>query len=219
MKNSPDDEHDDDGIRAMGKQLRSTRRARGLSIEALAKAAGVGAGTVSQYERGMGNPTVQTLRKLADVLDVPLTAFASGPPPMSNGDPHHGRGDAPPAPWTPAARPGRVDVVRADGRRRLTLPGVGPVYDILSPDLDGSLLLMHSVFRVGFDNFDAPFQHVGEEVIVLVEGRLEGRIGDQSVILEAGDTVTFDASLRHGWRTLGDTDASLYSAITPPTLK
>jgi DNA-binding XRE family transcriptional regulator/mannose-6-phosphate isomerase-like protein (cupin superfamily) len=215
----PDDDSTERGIRAIGKQLRLTRRARGLSIEALAKSAGVGAGTVSQYERGMGNPTIETLRKLAAVLDVPLTAFASGPSATSNGYPHHTGPDASTTQWTPAVRPGRVDVVRADGRRRLTLPGVGPAYDILSPDFDGALLLMHSVFRVGFDNFDVPFQHVGEEAVVVVEGRLEGRIGDRSLILDAGDTVTFDASLSHGWRTLGDTDATLYSAITPPTLK
>lgn len=205
-------------IHAIGSLLRATRRQRELSIEDLANAAGVGTGTVSQYERGMGNPTIQTLRKLAQALDLPLAAFY--------GDPSSGDDQEHPAPsvealaeWPNTHRRGRVSVVPADGRRQLTLPGVGPVYDILSPNLDGALLLMHSVFRVGFDNLEAPFEHPGEEVITLTEGRLEGRIGETSVILEEGDTVTFDAWLPHGWRTLGDVDAKLYSALTPPILK
>lgn len=93
------------------------------------------------------------------------------------------------------------------------------MYEILSPDLEGAILLMQSRFRVGFDNFDEPFQHPGEEVVTVIAGRLEARIGDNELTLAPGDTVTFDASLPHGWRTLGDSDAELYSALTPPMLK
>lgn len=79
-------------VRRIGELLRSTRQERGLSIEALARAAGVGAGTVSQYERGRGNPTFQTLRKLAAILDVPLTAFyATSSAPGSGGRSGRGR--------------------------------------------------------------------------------------------------------------------------------
>ena len=214
-------EADDDidrSIRAIGTLMRATRRDKGLSIAGLAKAAGVAAGTVSQYERGMGNPTVHTLRKLADVLNLPLTAFASGPS-VFHDDVRHIQPEVPAAQWVSTARRGRVEVVRANERRRLHLPGVGPVYDILSPDFDGALLVMHSVFRAGFNNFEQPFKHFGEEAVTLTEGRLEGLIGGVSVTLEAGDTVTFDSSLPHAWRTLGDTNASLYSALTPPALK
>lgn len=210
-------------VRRIGALLRSTRQERGLSIEALARAAGVGAGTVSQYERGRGNPTLQTLRKLARALDLSLAAFHASSSTLDSGDdladPHGTDGSTLVTRWLPPVRAGRVDVVRADERRQLVLPGPGPVYEILSPDLDGAILLMQSRFRVGFDNFDEPFQHPGEEVVTLTAGRLEGRIADTQFTLEPGDSVTFDASLPHGWRTLGDTDAELYSALTPPVLK
>jgi transcriptional regulator with XRE-family HTH domain len=205
-------------VRAMGVQLRVMRKEQGLSIEELAKTAGVGAGTVSQYERGMGNPTVHTLRKLTDALGLPMSALASSSLP-SVADLHGAPNVSDGSQWTSLVRAGRVDVVRVEDRRRLVLPGVGPSYEILSPDMNGALLVMLSVFRVGFDNFDQPFEHAGEEAITVTDGRLEGLIGGTSVVLEKGDTVTFDASLPHAWRTLGESDATLYSAITPPTLK
>lgn len=181
-----------------------------MSIESLAREAGVGAGTVSQYERGMGNPTIATLRRLAAVLGIPLIALA--------GNDETAAEPAPPRDTQANFRPGHVGVVRAAQRRRLVLPGVGPEYDILTPDLHGALVMMQSVFHVGFDNLDDRFSHEGEEVVTLVTGRVEARIGDDTMILEAGDSVTFDASLPHGWRTLGSDDASFYAAITPPTM-
>lgn len=216
MKIQTDDSVDRSN-RAIGKLLRSTRQERGLSIESVAKAAGIGAGTISQYERGLGNPTIQTLRRLGDALDLSLAEFASTPL-VADGETQHKHGAAV-TQGEHGVRKGRVDVVRTDRRRQLVLPGACAIYEILSPDLDGALLVMQNIFRVGFDNFDLPFQHTGEEVLTVIEGRLEGRIGDTSVTLEPGDTVTFDASLPHGWRTLGTTDAKLYSALTPPTLK
>lgn len=216
------DENQDQAVNiaAIGKVLRTARKEKGLSIEMLAKTAGVGAGTVSMYERGMGNPTVQTLRRLADILGLPLTGLATSPSAVDALVPHPSSADENrTVSLMPRFQAGRVSIVRQSERRRLVLPGVGPVYDILSPDLDGALLLMHSIFRVGFDNLDEPFQHFGEEVVTVLEGRLEGRIGDTTFVLEEGDTVTFDAALPHGWRTLGDTNASLYSALTPPVLK
>nr|WP_237506630.1 helix-turn-helix transcriptional regulator [Streptomyces sp. SID8380] len=54
-------------------------RARaGLTISALAAAAGVSQGLVSQIERGAGNPWYTTLIKLADALRVPVGAFFDG---------------------------------------------------------------------------------------------------------------------------------------------
>jgi len=43
-----------------------------VTQETLAELAGVGLRTLKQFERGKGNPTLQTLQKLADVLGMEI---------------------------------------------------------------------------------------------------------------------------------------------------
>ncbi|GAA1999965.1 helix-turn-helix domain-containing protein [Nocardioides kribbensis] len=58
-----------------GARVRAVRRARGLSLAALAEAAGVGKGSLSELETGRRNPTLDTLYALAGPLGVPLAAL------------------------------------------------------------------------------------------------------------------------------------------------
>ncbi len=59
----------------MGERLRAERRERGLSVGALAEAAGVGKGSLSEIENGARNPTLSTLYALAGTLGVPLATL------------------------------------------------------------------------------------------------------------------------------------------------
>ena len=56
--------------------LRAWREHRGLTMQALADAAGMSKPYISQIERGKRTGTAATLAKLAAVLDVPLAALA-----------------------------------------------------------------------------------------------------------------------------------------------
>ena len=59
----------------VGERLREARRTRGLSLAALAAAAGVGKGSLSEIENGARNPTLATLYALAGTLGVPLATL------------------------------------------------------------------------------------------------------------------------------------------------
>ena len=48
-----------------------------------------------------------------------------------------------------------------------------------------------------------------EEALYLLTGRLEHSMGDQKVILEAGDTIVLDAGIPHDARNIGDEDADM----------
>ncbi len=61
--------------RLVGARLRTARHERGLSLGALAAAAGVGKGSLSEIENGARNPTLGTLYALAGVLGVPLATL------------------------------------------------------------------------------------------------------------------------------------------------
>lgn len=59
----------------VGANLRRIRRERGLSQEALAFECGLHRTYVSGVERGIRNPTVVVLDKIATTLDVPAAAL------------------------------------------------------------------------------------------------------------------------------------------------
>ncbi len=65
----------DDLARLVGERLRAARRERGLSVGALASAAHVGKGSLSEIENGARNPTLGTLYALAGALGVPLATL------------------------------------------------------------------------------------------------------------------------------------------------
>lgn len=178
---------------SLGRVLRETRLSAHLSVETLAAAAGVSAGSISQLERGRGNPSFLTLRRLAAALQVPLGHFLQGP-------------DSGPM------------VVRADQRKRLHLTTEhGLVYELLTPDLGGKLEVLRSQIPSGFDNRDRPFQHVGEECVHLLSGTLRIWIGGQWYELAEGDSITYDSALAHCWVNSSGAGAVIIGAVTPPS--
>lgn len=177
----------------LGRVLHETRVAAHLSVEGLAAAAGVSAGSISQLERGRGNPSFLTLRRLAATLQVPLGHFLQGPEtgPM---------------------------VVRADRRKHLRLPTEpGLVYELLTPDLRGELEVLRSQIPPGFDNRDRPFQHTGEECVHLLSGTLQVGIGGRRFELAEGDSITYDSSVPHYWVNVSGAVAEIIGAVTPPS--
>lgn len=57
---------------AFGKHLRELRLEKGLTQEELAERAGFHRTYAGNIERGLENPTIEAVARLADVLDVPL---------------------------------------------------------------------------------------------------------------------------------------------------
>ena len=57
----------------LGQQVRALRRQRRLTQEQLAELAGVSLQRIGEIERGQGNPTLNSLVKLSDALDISLS--------------------------------------------------------------------------------------------------------------------------------------------------
>ncbi|MEO4045428.1 helix-turn-helix transcriptional regulator [Hoeflea sp. CAU 1731] len=76
-----------DGQALVARNLRKLRVQRMLSQEALAVDAGIDRTYVSRMERGLENPTINVLSKIAKALDVELADFflhpAENEPPPS----------------------------------------------------------------------------------------------------------------------------------------
>ena len=64
-----------------------------------------------------------------------------------------------------------------------------------------------STIEPGGGTGDEPYAHDSdEEVVIVLEGRLELWVGDEHHLLEAGDAVTYSSRLPHRNRNTGDGD-------------
>ena len=70
----------EDLAQLVGERVRTERQARGWSVGALAAAAHVGKGSLSELENGSRNPTMSTLYALAGALGVPLATLIADRP-------------------------------------------------------------------------------------------------------------------------------------------
>ncbi len=62
----------------ISRRIRALRQSRGLSLRALAQKAGVALSFLSKIENGKGSPTLATLMKLLEALDISVPEFFSG---------------------------------------------------------------------------------------------------------------------------------------------
>ncbi len=76
-----------DLVRLLGRNVRESRKRRGVSQEQLALDAGMKRSYVSDLERGQRNPSVRALGRLAEALGVePATLLANPTPPQPSDD-------------------------------------------------------------------------------------------------------------------------------------
>lgn len=180
----------------VGPEIRDLRKARQMTIPVLAAATGYSTGFLSQVERGKSSPSVDALHKIATALGVSISWFF--------------RNEAADDPVE------REYIVRARGRRSLGFKA-GITDELLSPHLRGQLELLLSRFPPGTSSGELAYTHRGEEAGVVMQGRMELFIADKRFVLETGDSFGFPSTMPHRYANIGDTEAVVIWAITPPT--
>ena len=177
----------------IGLRLRRLRERHGLSQRALARRAGVSNATVSAIEQNRASPSVGKLKRVLDGIPVSLSAFFA--------DEHEAE---PPVFF---------------GAGELTDIVSGPVsYRQVGGDLTGKALQMLAErYLPGSDTGETLLSHDGEEVGIVIAGRIEVTVGDRRRVLGPGDAYHFPSRLPHRFRQVGDAPAELISACTPPS--
>lgn len=178
---------------SLGADLRSIRKSRGITLTDMSETLGRSVGWMSQVERDISAPSIDELRAIAKILDVPISIFFG----QAKAD---------------AAEVGRI--VRKDTRRKIGGGTNGLVEELLSPDLTDDFEVIHSVFAPGaaLQKFiTRPTQEVG----YIISGRLTIWIGDQKFDLEAGDSFRVREE-PHRWANTHDEQAVVIWVIAPP---
>jgi len=178
---------------AFGERIRRARAARELTLAELAELAGVSKSLISQIERGRRDASLDTVRKVASALQVPVFSLF-----VEEADTQM--------------------VVRRDQRRIVRYPGSRATREILSPGLHGRMVLVWVTFPPEEDGRPRPVRHVGEECVVVIRGALEVLIGEQTIRLERGDSMTFNPEVPHLFRNPTDDATEIIAAISPPNI-
>jgi transcriptional regulator with XRE-family HTH domain len=179
-------------MKSLGELLREARSGR-FTIEELAKLSNVSAGRISQIERGIANPSFETLWRLCTALGVSIGSLF------------------------PAGAHEPQQVVRRDERRKLATHD-GLVYEMLTPNGQGSLEILLLEIPVGYDGgVRPPLTHRGEKFIHVQGGRMLVSVGGRDWTLEVGDSITFDATVPHFVANAGEDTAHIQLVITPPS--
>ena len=178
----------------LGARLKA-HRVGNFTVEELAVRSGVSPGLISQIERGIGNPSFATLLRLASSLGLPLSSMFTEP--TANSD--------------------DMLVRRAD-RRRIEIPSQGIVQEQLVPPSETRLGVVSMTIPRHFDGSLVPHSHEGVETVILQTGQLTATVNGREFSLEAGDSLTYEASLPHWWSNDTDSAAVMLAVSTPPSM-
>jgi transcriptional regulator with XRE-family HTH domain len=205
-KRAPDRGRDDQDAAdraVLGAKIRALRNDAGLTINALAAGAGVSSSLISQVERGVAEPSLSSLRRIANFLDAPVASLFVG-----NED----------VPADSSNRRGERLVVRAGGRKLLKAPESDMTYELLQPDLSGRLCEIIQVeFPPGSRMPEEPVTHSGEESTVVLTGELVAFHDGEEFTLHAGDTISWNPEIEHWIENRGSKPATVITVVSPPT--
>ncbi|NNF41198.1 MAG: cupin domain-containing protein [Woeseiaceae bacterium] len=177
----------------IGRRLRDVRERLALSQRQLARQSGVANATISQIEAGKLNPTVSMLKRILDGVPISLGEFFA--------DEYELR-----------------DKVFFRARELTEIADGGVSYRQVGTRLGNrAIQLLKECYQPGAGTGKHALTHDGEECGILLRGRLEVTIGEETAVLSSGDAYYFKSNRPHRFRNTGNEPCELITACTPPT--
>jgi transcriptional regulator with XRE-family HTH domain len=179
----------------IGSNLKRLRTKRALSLEALAKLAGVSRAMIGQIEGGRSMPTIGLLWKIARALEVPFSALMGG-----------GSG-------------GSMTVMRADRSKVLTSKDGSFASRALFPyDSERRVEFYELTMAEGAVELAEPHAPGTTENLTVAQGEVEIVAAGERSLLGAGDSVYFQADVPHSYRNAGRGKAIMFLVMTYTTM-
>lgn len=175
----------------LGNRIRARRQELKLSLRELAEQVNLTASFLSQIERDLASPSIDSLRKISDALDVPIFYFLLEPD-------------------------GKSPVVHRDKRLRLSWPNTDLSYELLTPDLNRQMEAFLVERKPGEEIFAERLRQYTEEFLYVLQGQLELQLGGTVYLLGPGDSAYFEGPLLQRLAAKGDELLRFISVITPP---
>jgi len=167
---------------ALGEKLRGLRLKKSMGLVELGKHTGLSPAMLSKLERGKLFPTLPTLLRIAMVFSVGLDYF-----------------------FADERKRHVVAITRKKDRLRFAEKmGSGEIaYNFESLDFPANQRRFNTFladFEAGSSEKIKLHQHAGVEFVYVLRGKLDLTIGSDVYSLDAGDSIYFDSTVRHGYR-------------------
>ena len=197
---------EDAGESRLGLRVRAARERTGMTLREVARRTGLSPSFLSQLERDQVSPSIASLKQVATALGIRVADVLA----ESSG----GEGVVVRRAKRPVWRLARV--------RYEQLAPVGPAAGAAAatpatPAAERRMQPQLITFEPGGSLGDHPVSHEGEEFGFVLSGRVECAIGEDVFVLEAGDSVCFDARRPHHTRNAADGESAYLLVVTPPT--
>ena len=177
----------------LGARIKTRRKELKLSLRELADQVELTASFLSQIERDQSSPSIESLRKISDALDVPIFYFL-------------------------VEENRKSPVVRRNQRLRLNRSDSNLSFELLTPDLNRQMEAFMYEQEPSGENFANPLREYTEQFIYVLQGQLAIQLGEVEYQLSAGDTIYFEGPLLRRLAAIGDQTLRAISVITPPVL-
>ena len=164
---------------SIGSAIRELRLRDGLTIAQVAEKAGLSRGMLSKIENGHSGAGTDALARIARALGVSMSMLFSKYDASVTEAQHIKKGMG-------------MEVVRRGTKS-------GHTYHLLA--YSQGPLKVFEPFLISMDDNSQrypTFQHPGTEFLYILEGELEYRCGQQTYLLEPGDSLTFQGEVAHG---------------------
>ena len=175
-----------------GSMIRRARKSRDMTLNDLAEKTGLSVSFLSQVERGIINPSINSLRKIALALSTPLSSFFD------------------------ESQPTKGPVVKKGERRVLINKDSRLVYQLLSSNESRRIELLLTRLDIGATSADSPMSHKGDEAALLLQGGCRLELGDDRYDLWEGDAIYITENTPHRFTNTGTVRLIIVSAISPP---
>lgn len=175
----------------IGKNVRKERHERHLSLDELSASSGVSKATLSQIESGKVNPTVATLWKIAQSINVDLHALIMGE----------------------SEKIKIFSVSRGEDLPQLaSVDGVD--IRVLSPiSFAGDTELYLLDLAPGASLESQPHSPGSMEILAVSSGKFRIHAGKRSAELKAGDVLTYQCDVPHRIENISETPSQLYMTV------
>src|SRR5690554_6599549 len=162
---------------SLGSVIRRYRIARGLTMEGLGAAAGLSTAMISKVEAGNGNPSINSLRQIANALGVPVAVlFAQEDASLV------------------------TEEVLVNNKRVYGYNGATYTVLVSPTSRDTKFLLLEAEPGAERGTKNLPHDpHEGYEQAMVLEGELTVSVADATHILRPYDSISYPSTLPHSW--------------------
>lgn len=176
----------------VARRVAALRREVGMTLKEFGEKTGLSDAYLSRVENGHAALTIASLAKIADVFATPLATF-----------------------FEDAEQPARIVICRAGAGRVVRFRGRSGTLVSLLAEPKQNKLMEPLIVDVATAPGDVPLKaHPGEEFNYVIEGRCRFLFGTDEHVLEAGDSVYFDATTEHAVRAIDRQPCRLLAIVS-----